>query len=70
MRSAVQYKFETISPYCIKLQNYTIAKVKVDGKWWYECWNMYECVKRFLDSSEAKQYVIQKVKDQDDFKRN
>jgi hypothetical protein len=69
MRSAVQYNFETISDYCIKLQNYTIAKVKVDGKWWFECWNMQEFVKKFKTPDEARRYVIQKVEDQNDFKK-
>lgn len=62
------YKFKTISPYCISLENYTIAKVTVSGKVWFEVWNMYELIKRFEDPDLAKQYVIQKVKNNHDFK--
>ena len=67
---AVQFNFKKVSDYCISLDSFTIAKVKVSGKWWFECWNMYECIKRFEDPDEAKRYVIQKVKDKQDFKES
>lgn len=69
MRRKTLYNFKKISDYCISLENYTIAKVSVKGKLWFEVWNLYECIKRFTDPDEAKRYVIQKVKDRHDFQQ-
>lgn len=58
----MKLQFKRISDYCIQLETYTIAKVKVDGKWWFEIWNVNKYIKRFDDPEDAKKYLLNIVK--------
>lgn len=57
MRNVSKVKFEKISDYCIKAGTYTIAKVKVHGKWIFECWNVNEYLRKYEDPDDAKKYI-------------
>lgn len=50
--------FKRISEYCIQLDTYTIAKVKVRGVWVYEVWKINKYIKKFTDPDDAKKYVL------------
>mgnify|MGYP006921439995 FL=1 len=61
--------FTKISDYCIQLEAHTIAKVKVRGKWIFEVWCVNQRIKTFNNPNEAKEFVVQRIKNQHDFGR-